>query len=220
MSHHLSLKGVCIALAGQHLLEITAEIGPGEVLTVKGPSGAGKSTLLSYVAGFLDPAFTASGDVRLDGESLLAVPPERRGLGLLFQDPLLFPHLSVGGNLRFAIPCAEASGGSALVEAVLAEAGLEGFAGRDVATLSGGQKARVAMLRLLLSKPRAALLDEPFSKLDAALRQEFRQYVFGRLKQAGLPAILVTHDEADAAEAGGPVIELGVFAELGSERAE
>lgn len=212
MSHYLSLKDVSIALAGQRLLEVSAEIGPGEVLTINGPSGAGKSTLLSFVAGFLDPAFAASGDVLLDGESLLAVPPERRRLGLLFQDPLLFPHLSVGGNLRFAIPRAQARGGQtqALVEAALADAGLEGFAGRDVATLSGGQKARVAMLRLLLSKPRVALLDEPFSKLDTALRQEFRQYVFGRLKQAGLPAILVTHDEVDSAEAGGPVIELGV----------
>ncbi|EWH00297.1 hypothetical protein Q427_20435 [Halomonas sp. BC04] len=102
--HHLVLKDVRIALDGVTLLELDAEVGPGEVLTVMGPSGSGKSTLLAYLAGFLAPAFAARGRALLDGQDITALPAERRGIGLLFQDPLLFPHLSVAGNLRFGMP--------------------------------------------------------------------------------------------------------------------
>ncbi|MCE8029223.1 ATP-binding cassette domain-containing protein [Halomonas daqingensis] len=206
--HRLVLDDVRIALEDNPLLELDAKIGPGEVFTVMGPSGSGKSTLLAYLAGFLAPAFQASGRVLLDDSDITRLPAERRGIGLLFQDPLLFPHLSVAGNLRFGMPRALPDK-AARVETALAQVGLAGFGSRDPATLSGGQKARVALMRLLLSEPRAVLLDEPFSKLDRQLRHDMRRLVFDRLREAGLPSLLVTHDREDAEDAGGRVIELG-----------
>ncbi|MBW6389818.1 ATP-binding cassette domain-containing protein [Billgrantia antri] len=205
--HRLVLDDVRIILQGNTLLELDAEIGPGEVYTVMGPSGSGKSTLLAYLAGFLAPAFQASGRVLLDGHDISRLPAERRGIGLLFQDPLLFPHLSVAGNLRFGMPRAAADK-AGRIETALERVGLAGFGQRDPATLSGGQKARVALMRLLLSAPRAVLLDEPFSKLDRPLRHDMRRLVFDRLREAGLPSLLVTHDREDAEEAGGRMIEL------------
>ncbi|WP_163577346.1 ATP-binding cassette domain-containing protein [Halomonas faecis] len=206
-SHRLDLENVDIRLDGQLLVALDATIGPGEVLTVMGPSGSGKSTLLAFLAGFLDPAFEARGRVALDGRDITALPAEERGIGLLFQDPLLFPHLSVAGNLRFGMP-RHTHDKSRRIAQALDDVGLEGFGDRDPATLSGGQKARVALMRLLLSEPRTVLLDEPFSKLDTHLRQEMRELVFDHLHQAGLPSLLVTHDRDDAAAAGGQVIEL------------
>jgi putative thiamine transport system ATP-binding protein len=203
----LRLEQIFITLADRELLSVDATIAPGEVLTVMGPSGSGKSTLLAYIAGFLDREFAASGGVWLGESNLLNHPAEARGIGLLFQDALLFPHLSVGGNLRFGQP-RRAKDKHQQVTRALEQVGLAGFEDRDPATLSGGQKARVALMRLLLSQPQTVLLDEPFSKLDTALRQEMRSLVFSQLRDAGLPALLVTHDHADADAAGGPVIEL------------
>jgi len=173
-----------------------------------GPSGSGKSTLLAFVAGFLDPAFSARGRVLLCGEDVTALPANRRRAGLLFQDPLLFPHMSVGANLLFALPPGDRKERRAKAEAALAGAGLEGFFDRDPATLSGGQKARASLIRVLLSQPRALLLDEPFSKLDAALRQQMRELVFGEARARALPVLLVTHDPEDAQAAGGRIVEL------------
>ena len=204
----LRLEQISIALEGRELLAVDATISPGEVLTVMGPSGSGKSTLLAYIAGFLEREFSATGGVWLGERDLLTLPAEQRNIGLLFQDPLLFPHLSVGGNLRFGLPRYLNDKRQQVTQA-LEQVGLAGFESRDPATLSGGQQSRVALMRLLLSKPRAVLLDEPFSKLDTALRQEMRTLVFSQLHEAGLPALLVTHDHEDANAAGGPVIELG-----------
>lgn len=207
-SASLRLEQISIALAGRKLLAVDATIAPGEVLTVMGPSGSGKSTLLAYIAGFINREFSASGGVWLGEQDLLSLPAEKRGIGLLFQDPLLFPHLSVGGNLRFGLPRHIQDKHQQVIQA-LEQVGLAGFEARDPATLSGGQQSRVALMRLLLSKPYAVLLDEPFSKLDTALRHEMRSLVFRQLREAGLPALLVTHDHQDANAAGGPVIELG-----------
>ncbi|EHJ93747.1 ATP-binding cassette domain-containing protein [Vreelandella boliviensis] len=207
-TQQLHIKQLNISLHGETLLALDSVIQPGEVLTVMGPSGSGKSTLLAYLAGFLSPAFQAQGQLYLDEQRLDTLPAEKRGIGLLFQDPMLFPHLSVGGNLRFGLP-RHIKGKRQQVTQALEQVGLAGYEARDPATLSGGQQARVALMRLLLSKPRAVLLDEPFSKLDTALRQEMRTLVFSQLSEAGLPALLVTHDHADANAAGGPVIELG-----------
>jgi putative thiamine transport system ATP-binding protein len=208
----LGLERVRIGLGARRLVEIDAVVAPGETLTVMGPSGSGKSTLLAFLCGTLDRrAFAAEGRVLLDGEDVTGLPPERRRVGILFQEALLFPHLSVGGNLLLAVP-PEVRGRAArraLVAGALAEAGLEGYEPRDPATLSGGQQARVALMRTLLARPRALLLDEPFSKLDAALRDRIRAFVFGEIRRHALPTLLVTHDAADAAAAGGPVVELG-----------
>jgi len=205
--HRLQLQSVQLALHGTALLHLDADLHGGEIVTVMGPSGAGKSSLLAFLAGFLAPVFNASGMVLLDGRNVLALPAEQRRIGLLFQDPLLFPHLSVGGNLRFALP-AGTPDKHARVEAALTAVGLAGFADRDPDTLSGGQKSRVALQRLLLSEPHAVLLDEPFSRLDASLRREIRSLVFSTLQAAGLPTLMVTHDPEDAEAAGGRVVQL------------
>ena len=205
--HRLQLENIHISLEGKQLLALNAEISGGEVLTVMGPSGVGKSSLLAYLAGFLAPVFEASGLILLDGEVINELPAEQRNVGLLFQDALLFPHLSVGGNLRFALP-ATVQDKEARIEQALVSIGLEGFAERDPETLSGGQRSRVALQRLLLSEPKAVLLDEPFSRLDTHLRREVREFVFAGLKAAGLPAIMVTHDAEDADAADGRVIQL------------
>lgn len=181
----LRLDGIEISVGGRSLLSLTANVGAGDMLTVMGPSGSGKSSLLGYIAGTLAPAFQAMGTVVLNGRSLIGLPPEQRRVGMLFQDDLLFPHLSIGGNLAFALP-RDLRGRTArrqVCEAALANAGLEGFYDRDPATLSGGQRARVAVLRVLQSKPEALLLDEPFSKLDATLRQTFRTFVFNEARR-------------------------------------
>ena len=206
----LDLDGITLTLGGEVLLgPLTLSVRPGTIATLMGPSGSGKSSLLALICGTLDPVFDWSGQVRLGGRDITILPPERRGVGILFQDDLLFPHLSVGDNLAFALPPA-VKGRAARrerVEGALSEAGLTGFADRDPATLSGGQRARAALMRTLLAEPRALLLDEPFSKLDAELRARFRDFVFDHARALGLPTLLVTHDPADAAATGGPVIE-------------
>lgn len=208
----LTLVAVGIGLPGRTLVApLSATVAPGEVLTVMGPSGSGKSTLLAFIGGFLGSPFQASGEVVLAGRRLNALPPHERRVGILFQDDLLFPHLSVAGNLMFGLP-AQVEGRQQRLQAIekaLADADLAGFANRDPATLSGGQRARVALLRTLLSQPQALLLDEPFGKLDAALRDDFRRFVFDFARRAQLPTVLVTHDAADAAAAGGPILSLG-----------
>lgn len=206
----LRLERLEIAREGRRLAALDALIGPGEALTVMGPSGSGKSTLLAAIAGAPPPGFSVTGRVLLDGRDVTALPPEARRIGILFQEELLFPHLSVGANLAFGLR-PHVRGGSARrarVERALAEAGLEGMAERDPATLSGGQKARAALMRMLLSEPAALLLDEAFSRLDAALRDQIRALVFDTARREGLPVLQVTHDEADAAAAGGRVIRL------------
>jgi putative thiamine transport system ATP-binding protein len=206
----LAIRDVSIRLGGEPLVSLDAVIAPGEALTLMGPSGAGKSTLLAFVAGFLGRDFEATGRILLDGRDVTALPPERRGIGLLFQDALLLPHLSVAGNLLLGLG-RHVTGRKArrdAVEAALDEVGLAGFADRDPATLSGGEAARVALMRTLLARPKALILDEPFSKLDSALREQTRRLVFDESRKYGLPVLLVTHDPADAAAAGGRVVEL------------
>lgn len=203
----LTLKNVVIQRDVCTLVDISDHIEPGEVLTVMGPSGSGKSTLLSYIIGTLDGGFSAQGRVILNGTDITELAPEGRHVGILFQDELLFPHLSVGENLAFGLR-ASVKGRTerlAQIKAALTDIGLEGFADRDPETLSGGQKARVALMRMLLSGPQALLLDEPFSRLDTARRDQVRSLVFEQARAKGLPVLLVTHDRADADAAGGRV---------------
>ena len=207
----LRLHGVTVELAGQPLIAgLSLAVAPGEAVTVMGPSGSGKSTLLSWICGSVDPAFAIEGHIELDGMNITGTAPEARRVGILFQDDLLFPHLSVGENLAFGIPrAAGREERRKRVADALDEAELPGFDDRDPATLSGGQRARIALMRTLLGEPKALLLDEPFSKLDTALRGRIRRFIFDHATERGLPMLLVTHDPDDAAAAGGPVLEIG-----------
>jgi putative thiamine transport system ATP-binding protein len=188
------------------LKDLRFTVQPGHILTLMGPSGSGKSSVLAAIAGTLGSvaegtqALQAQASVRLNGEDISQRPTAQRGVGLLFQDPLLFAHLTVAENLLFAVPPGPRAQRLAQVQQALAEAGLQGYGERDPATLSGGQRARVALMRALLAQPRALLLDEPFSKLDAALRDQFRAFVFEHIRARQIPAVLVTHDAADVAD--------------------
>lgn len=209
MDKGLALRNVVISKGGVPLLSVDHYIAPGEVLTVMGPSGVGKSTLLAFITGTLAQDFRASGSVWLDGHEVTHLPAHKRRVGILFQDDLLFPHLSVGANLAFGLrPGGSVANRQAKVDEALEEVGLSGFADRDPATLSGGQKARVALMRMLLSEPCALLLDEAFSRLDADRRALVRDMVFDRAKARALPVLMVTHDAEDAQAAGGPIITL------------
>jgi putative thiamine transport system ATP-binding protein len=184
-------------------LDVT--VRPGAPLTLMGPSGGGKSSALAALIGTLDPAFRQTGRIVLNGRDVTGLPTQARHIGLMFQDAVLFPHLSVGQNLGFGLPPgpSRAERRARIAEA-LAEVDLAGFADRDPATLSGGQRARVALMRSLLAEPQALLLDEPFSRLDADLCQQIRQLVFAKTRD--LPVVLVTHEAEDARAAGGPVL--------------
>jgi putative thiamine transport system ATP-binding protein len=225
----LELRGVTLSLGKRRLLgPLDLFVADRQVVTLMGPSGCGKSSLLAHICGTLDRSFTTGGEVLLDGRPVGDLPPERRGIGILFQDDLLFPHLSVAENLAFGLTAKlrDKAERQQRIEAALQEAELAGFGERDPATLSGGQRARVALLRTLLAEPRALLLDEPFSKLDISLRDRLRRFVFEHARARGLPMLLATHDPADGEAAGGPCIRLDAAeaaaesdgAERGSQR--
>ncbi|WP_394209882.1 ATP-binding cassette domain-containing protein [Enterovibrio calviensis] len=170
----------------------------GDILCLMGPSGCGKSTLLDAVAGHLSDEFRYSGTITLDGVALDNMPAHKRDVGILFQDDLLFPHLSVWENLAFALP--DAIKGAERKERAmqaLKNIALTALADSFPDQISGGQRARISLTRMLLAKPKVALLDEPFSKLDKDLRTQFRDWVVEQLKDANIPALMVTHDMAD-----------------------
>jgi putative thiamine transport system ATP-binding protein len=182
----------------------------GDVVTLMGSFGIGKLMFVGYVGGHLSDGFKATNTVTLNGRDLTGLAAERREIGILFQDATLFPHLSVGDNLAFGLT-RHIKGRTARQIAVsdaLEQAGLAGFEQRDPAELSGGQRARVALMRTLLARPKALLLDEPFSKLDPDLRAEVRAFVFAHIRDRAIPVIMVTHDASDAAAAAGPVVRL------------
>ena len=207
----LELKEVGISINGYKLFEkLNIKIPQGSIVSVMGPSGCGKSSLLSFICGTISNDFSTYGQIQLGGQTLLDKPPEERNIGILFQDDLLFPHMSVGENLSFGIPSSIVGRRKRqnMVQKALSEAGLRGMENQDPNTLSGGQKGRIAVMRTLLSQPNALLLDEPFSKLDQDLKIRFRSFVYRHVRKNNLPTLLVTHDPNDAEEAGGPIIQL------------
>ena len=167
--------------------KLNINLEKGEILAITGPSGCGKTTLLRCICGLekLD-----SGSIFLNGKEITNNPAEVRNIGLLFQKPVLYPHLSVSGNLSLASRDNH--------DRALIEVGLSGFGNRDVYTLSGGEGQRVALARALLANPRVLLLDEPFSALDSDLSLKLINDVRALLKSRECPAILVTHNIEEA----------------------
>ena len=179
------------------LQDINLQVAAGEIVALLGPSGSGKSTLLSIVAGLQPPL---KGGVWFDGQEITQVPPEQRHFALMFQDFALFPHLNVLDNVAFGlveqrVPKSDARARAAQM---LERFGLAEHVRHQVWTLSGGEQQRVALARALITSPRALLLDEPFSALDAELRQGLREEFGQHIAAAGMATLLVTHDEAEA----------------------
>ena len=216
MQSSLQIKDLQLYRQGELLLSLDEQIAGGEILTVMGPSGSGKSSLLNWLTGILPNGFTATGEVWLNDKNVSHLPTHLRHIGVLYQDALLFSHLSVAGNIAFAMPQDNKNSAEKLnkkqrrekIEQALEQVGLAGMGNRHPDNLSGGQQARVALLRTLLSAPKAILLDEPFSKLDTQLRVDTRQLVFEQIRTHKLPAIMVTHDYSDAEAANGKIIHL------------
>ncbi|HEX6069206.1 MAG TPA: ABC transporter ATP-binding protein [Longimicrobiaceae bacterium] len=177
--------------------DLTLEVGKGEFLSLLGPSGCGKTTTLRMIAGFEVPT---SGRILLDGRDVTALPPQRRGTGMVFQSYALFPHLDVFENVAFGLRArgAPAAGIPAQVSRALARVDLSGYEKRSVQALSGGQQQRVALARALAPEPPVLLLDEPLSNLDAALRERTRGELRALLKEVGITAVFVTHDQEEA----------------------
>lgn len=195
----LALEQFQVYLDGRPLTSaLNTRVEGGQILTLMGPSGCGKSSLLLAMAGHAHAPLSTQGKVLIDSQDVTDLPAYQRKIGLLFQDDLLFPHLNVTQNLLFALP--ESIGQEEQHQQVakaLGKIDMAEFSSRYPDELSGGQRARISLLRTLLSRPRAVALDEPFSKLDKSLRQQFRQWVFGELQQANIATLLVTHDEDD-----------------------
>ncbi|MFZ3618562.1 ATP-binding cassette domain-containing protein [Leclercia barmai] len=200
----LMVKDVSLSLRQTTLLHnVSFTVQPGEILTLMGPSGSGKSSLFAWMVGALPADFRAEGELWINARRCDTLPTEQRSLGLLFQDALLFDHFSVGQNLLLALPASvKGAARKQQVNDALDAADLSGFFHRDPATLSGGQRARVSLLRALLAQPQALLLDEPFSRLDKTLRDQFRRWVFAEVRSLGIPVVQVTHDEDDVPSGG------------------
>jgi len=207
----LSLQHLQVEKEGKPLVKVNTQVQGQSVLTIMGPSGCGKTTLLNAISGQLAAPFTLAGDICINGRSVTAIEPYKRNIGIMFQDALLFEHMSVKENIAFAMPAKlhiTKQAQSQAIDTMLQEVSLEGFGDRGIDALSGGQQARVSLLRTLAAEPDVVLLDEPFSKLDASLRAQIRTWTFEQIKQRNIPAVLVTHDIEDANAAGGEIIEL------------
>jgi iron(III) transport system ATP-binding protein len=177
------------------------QVASGEILALLGPSGSGKTTLLRLIAGFERPdegRILISDRVVVDVATSIWVPAENRGVGMVFQDYALFPHLTVSQNVRFGLRSGSKSDRQSRVEDLLRLTELFPFGDRYPHELSGGQQQRVALARALAPRPRVVLLDEPFNGLDPELRPQMRREVAGILRQLGTAAVLVTHDQEEA----------------------
>ena len=177
---------------------LSIKIENSEILCVFGESGVGKSSLINVISGVNEENLNIEGEIKLNGIKLNNIATEKRKIGLLLQDGTLFPHLTVEQNLLFGMnKSLNKKEKKSLILNYLDKANMSGFQDRYPNTLSGGQKARIACLRAILSEPNALLLDEPFSSLDPSQRNSFREFVVKQVKRANIPCILVTHDEGD-----------------------
>ena len=222
VAQDVAVRGVVAGYGGAPVLRgIDLAVPAGRSLVLLGPSGCGKTTLLRCIAG-LEPVL--EGSISVGGRELSrpgrVEPPERRGIGMVFQDGALFPHMTVAQNVGYGLPRADRKG--ARVDDLLEMVGLSGYGARRPATLSGGQQQRVALARALAPRPSVLLLDEPFSSLDTALRVQIRHEVHRLLVEIGITTILVTHDQSEAFVLGdevavmhdGAVVQVGPPADL------
>ena len=181
--------------------QVSLHVDAGEVICLLGPSGCGKSTILRIAAGL---EALQQGETRMAGQAMavggngLDTPPERRNVGLMFQDFALFPHLDVAGNIAFGLGALTPSEKQARIAEVLGQVGMQAYAHAFPHALSGGQQQRVALARALAPRPRVMLLDEPFSGLDARLREQIREDTLHVLKQSKTATLMVTHDPEEA----------------------
>ena len=198
MSTAVALRGLTKRYDATTVVDgIDLDVVPGSLTALLGPSGCGKTTTLRMVAGLLS---VDGGDVLFDGESVLHLAAERRPVAMVFQKPLLFPHLSVGDNVAFGLRMqrVEKAERRTRVARMLALVRLTDLADRQVGEMSGGQEQRVALARALVTEPQVLLLDEPFSQLDAGLRVEMRELVRGLQQQLEVTTLFVTHDQEEA----------------------
>lgn len=197
----LRLSAAQLQLPRQQVKLPAVSLAGGEILAVKGPSGCGKSSWLRWLLGDQQAHLQVNGRIELAGTDITSVPIEQRGIGIVWQDFLLIPHLSVQDNLRLALPKQHRSQPRQIQQQLilqrLQQVELEALAQQPVTALSGGQRARIALLRALINEPRLVLLDEPFAALDSDLRQRMRQWTFDTLAQTATSAIIVSHDSDD-----------------------
>ena len=194
----LICKGLTKSFDKELFSNFNLELKPGEIVAITGPSGCGKTTLLRCICGLED---LDSGDLLLEGRDISTLNAEERGIGLIFQKAVLYPHLNVEGNLRLGNKKGD-------ITNALVEVGMEGFEERRVESLSGGEGQRVSLARALLAKPKVLLLDEPFSSLDEELSRRLVSDVRSILKERKCPAILVTHNKNIAENFADYVISL------------
>ena len=218
--HQLSFHGICHEIEGAKILNDISFIAPtGTVTCLLGPSGSGKTTLLRIAAGM---ERQTQGSVLLDGTEIsgdnVFLPPEKRSIGLVFQDYALFPHLSILNNVRFGLSHMEKGSRSNQALKMLGRVGLEDRAGDFPHNLSGGEQQRVALARALAPRPGVLLMDEPFSGLDARLRDTMREETLGILRETRATSIIVTHDPEEALRMGDQIVLLrdGHLEQLGS----
>jgi putative spermidine/putrescine transport system ATP-binding protein len=196
--NEVELDGLAVRYPGGNMIgPVTLALPRGEMLSLLGPSGCGKTTVLRMLAGFVTPT---SGAIRLRGEDVTRTPPHRRGAAMVFQSFALFPHLSVADNIGFGLRRRGVARAEIArrVMRLIAQMRLDGLANRKPAALSGGQQQRVAIARALAIEPTIVLLDEPFSSLDAKLRESTRFELRALQQEIGFTAILVTHDQGEA----------------------
>lgn len=196
----LSVNGVTRHIAGRNVVnQVSFDVADGEIVVIVGPSGCGKSSLLRSIAG-LDPI--AAGRIALAGHDVTAMPPEKRRIGLVFQDHALFPHRRVEANIAFGLPHLDRAARSRRIAELLELVQLPGVAKRYPHELSGGEQQRIALARALAPNPAVVLLDEPFAGLDPSLRDDVRTEVIAALRRRNAAAVLVTHDREEALALG------------------
>lgn len=223
----MSDKSVAVSLTNLHksyengnvvIDDMSLDLAHGEILVLSGPSGCGKTTTLRLIAGFIEPD---RGSIFVEGLEVAGatwIPPERRPVGIVFQDYALFPHLTIEQNIGFGLAKAQKTVRERRIADTLSLVGLSGFNHRYPHECSGGEQQRVALARALAPEPKVVLLDEPFSNLDAFLRARVREEIRQILKKAGTTAIFVTHDQQEALALADRLVVLnkGRFEQVGS----